>query len=169
VSRTGPRGNIIVRLGVILVSPHNYVIPHAFLLTDSCSNNVVEYNALLIGMQLADKIAVNLEAYDDSKLIVNQVRGEYKVRHEDLIPYHNATINMAEKFKSFYINHVLWQQNAHADTLTSIAASPALLAGTKEEVLVHNRDLHCLKFTLEENKPQKKIFKSKRFSRLQQV
>ena len=106
-------------------------------------------------MQLADEIGVNLEAYDDSKLIVNQVRGEYKVRHEDLIPYHNATINMAEKFKSFYINHVPWQQNAHADALISIAASPALLARTKEEVLVHNRDLHCLKFALEENKPPK--------------
>ena len=38
-------------------------------------------------MQIADEIGVkNLEAYDDSKLIVNQVRGEYEVRHEDLVP-----------------------------------------------------------------------------------
>jgi len=48
----------------------------------------------------------NLEAYDDSKLIVNQVRGEYKVRDEDLVPYHNATIYMAERFRNFYIDHV---------------------------------------------------------------
>jgi len=58
--------------GVILISPHNYVIPCAFSLTKPCSNDVLEYNALFIGMQLADKIGVkNLEAYSNSKLIVN--------------------------------------------------------------------------------------------------
>ena len=58
-------------------------------------------------MQIADKIGIkNLEAYGDSKLIVNQVRGEYEVRHEDLIPYFNAIISMAEKFGNFYIDHV---------------------------------------------------------------
>ena len=53
-------------------------------------------------MQLADEIGVkNLEAYGDSKLIVNQVRGEYDVRHEDLVPYYNATVHMAERFINF--------------------------------------------------------------------
>ena len=75
-----PEGNIVVGVGVILISPHNYLIPHAFSLTELCSNNISEYNALLIGMQLAEEIGVkNLEAYGNSKLIVNQVRGEYKV------------------------------------------------------------------------------------------
>ena len=49
-SRTGPRRNIIAGVGEVLVSPHNYVIPRAFSLTESCSNNVAKYNALLIGM-----------------------------------------------------------------------------------------------------------------------
>jgi len=58
-------------------------------------------------MQLAEEIRVkNLEAYGDSKLIVNQVRWEYEVWHEDLVPYHNAAIIMAEKFENFYIDHV---------------------------------------------------------------
>ena len=69
-------------------------------------------------MQLVEEIDVkHLEAYSDSKLIVNQVRGEYKVRHEDLVSYHNTAVNMTEKFKNFYINHVHRQQNAHADAL----------------------------------------------------
>jgi len=71
-SRMGPRGNIVVRVGIVLVSPQNYVIPRAFSLTDPCSNNVAEYNALLIGMQIVDEIGVkNLKAYGDLKLIVN--------------------------------------------------------------------------------------------------
>jgi len=51
------------------------------------------YNALLIGMQLVEDIAVkNLEAYSNLKLILNLVRGEYEVRHEDLVPYHTQPL-----------------------------------------------------------------------------
>jgi len=133
----------------VLVSPQNYVIPRAFSLTEPCFNNVTEYNALLIGMQLAEEIGVkNLEAYGDSKLIVNQVRGEYEVRHEDLVPYHNANNNMAEKFRSFYIGHVPRQRNAHADALAFLAASLALPARTTEKVIVYNHDA---KFSFEES------------------
>ena len=107
-SRTGLQGNIIVGVGVVLVCPQNYIIPRAFLLIMPCSNNVAEYNALLIGMQIADEIGVkNLEAYGDSKLIVNQVCGKYEVRHEDLVLYHNATIYMAERFRNFYMTMYL--------------------------------------------------------------
>ena len=129
---------------VVLVSPQNYVIPRAVSLTEPCSNNVAEYNALLIGMQLADEIGVkNLEAYGDSKLIVNQVRGEYDVRHEDLVPYYNATIYMAKRFTNFYIDHVPRKQNAHADALASLAASLALPAGAVEKIFVYSHDLYC--------------------------
>jgi len=68
----GPRRNIIAGVRVVLVSPQSYIIPRAFSLTESYSNTVAEYNALLIGMQIADEISVkNLEAYGDSKIIVN--------------------------------------------------------------------------------------------------
>ena len=93
-------------------------------------------------MQIADEIGVrNLEAYGDSKLIINQVRGEYKVRHEDLVSYHNATIHMAERYRNFYIDYVPCQQNVHADALASLAASWALPARAAEKILVYNHDL----------------------------
>jgi len=103
-------------------------------------------------MQLVEKIGVkHLETYGDLKLIINQDHGEYEVRHEDLMPYHNAPINMAEEFRSFYINHVPHQQNAHAEALVSLAASLALPAGATEKVLVYSHELYCPKFTLEDN------------------
>jgi len=106
----------------------------------------------LIGIQIADEIGIkNLEAYGDSKLIVNQVRGEYEVRHENLIPYHNVTIEMAERFRNFYIDHVPPQQNAHADALASLAASLALPAGAAEKVFVYSHDLYYLRFAFEDN------------------
>ena len=79
-SRMGPTRNIVAGVGVVLICSQNYVIPYAFALTKLCSNNVAEYNALLIGMQLAEGIGVKyIEAYGDSKLFVNQVRREYQV------------------------------------------------------------------------------------------
>ena len=103
-------------------------------------------------MQLVEEIGVkNIEVYDDSKLIVNQVRGEYEVRHEDLVPYHNITINMEEKFRRFYVDHVPRQKNVHADALTFLAASLALPVGATEKVLIYNHDLYCPKFASEES------------------
>ena len=57
---------------VIFVSPENHVLSRAFSLTKSCSNNVAEYNTLLISLQLSQQMGVQyLKAYGDSKFIVN--------------------------------------------------------------------------------------------------
>jgi len=91
----------------------------------------MEYNALLIGLQLAHEMEVHyLEAYGDSKLLVNQVKGEYEVRHENLIPYHHAVIKIVNSFDGFYIGHVSRFQNTKADTLAILAATLALQIDT---------------------------------------
>jgi len=70
----------------VIVSPQNYIIPYGFSFTEPCSDNVAEYNALLIEMQLVEEIGVkHLKAHSDSKLIVNQVHEEYEVLFEDLM------------------------------------------------------------------------------------
>ena len=106
-SRIGPTRKIIARGGVVFVSPENHVLSRAFSLTESCSNNIAEYNALLIVLQVARQIGVRyLEIYGDFKLIVNQIKGEYELHHEDLIPYHHAAIKLDDSFDGFYISHV---------------------------------------------------------------
>jgi len=77
--------------------------------------------------------------------------GEYEVRHEDLVPYYNVTIFMAERFENFYIDHVPRQQNAHVDALASLAASLALPAGVIEKVLVYSHDLYCPRIASEDH------------------
>jgi len=52
-----------------------------------------------------------VEAYGDSKLIVNQTKEQYEVRHEDLIPYHHASTKFANSFDGFYTSHVSRLQN----------------------------------------------------------
>ena len=65
--RIGPKDKIIAGVGVVFISPQNHVLPRAFSLTESCSNNVAEYNALLIGFQLHMKWG-----YASLKLMVTQ-------------------------------------------------------------------------------------------------
>jgi len=55
-SRIGLKGKIIAGVGVVFISPKNHILPRAFSLTESCSNNVAEYDALLIGLQLAHEM-----------------------------------------------------------------------------------------------------------------
>ncbi|XP_020272535.1 uncharacterized protein LOC109847715 [Asparagus officinalis] len=125
-SRVGTSGSIVAGVGVVLTSPHNHVLPRAFSLIEPCTNNVAEYNALLIGLELAKELGINcLEAYGNSQLIVKQMTGEYEVRNDNLIPLHKAAIKLVESFESFRIEHVLHSRNTHADALASLAAKLA--------------------------------------------
>lgn len=77
----------------MLISPEDHVISRAFSLTRGRTNNVAKYNSLLIGLQIAQKLGVkNLLAYGDSEFIVCHVRGEYKVKYENLISYYQPII-----------------------------------------------------------------------------
>lgn len=78
----------------------------------------------------------NLQAYVDSKLIVCQVRGEYEIKHKNLILYHQTIIEIAEEFENVYFGHIPRRHNAHADAQTSLTAYKALPVGESEEVLL---------------------------------
>ena len=90
-----------------------------------------------------------LEAYGDSKLIVNQFKGEYEVNYEDLIPYHHATIKLTNSFDGFYISHVSHLHNTKADALATLTAKLTLPADTTYRLTVATRHLFCLKYGLE--------------------
>ena len=93
-----------------------------------------------------------LEAYSDSNLIINQVKGEYEVCHEDLMPYHHATIQLAITFEGFYVNHVSRLQNTKADDIAVLVATLALHADTSYHLTVATCHLFCPKYGLEISK-----------------
>src|SRR3954467_9241060 len=141
-SRTIPRAGLVAGVGVVFISPQNHIILRAFSFTEPCTNNVAEYNALLIGLQLAHQLRVRkLQAYGDSELVVNQLRGEYEVRSDNLIPYFDSALQMAEQFEGFYIGHVPHQDNTHVDALAGLATSLYLQAGEYQSILVYARSL----------------------------
>ena len=90
-----------------------------------------------------------LKVYADSKLIVNQFNGEYELRHEDLIPYHDATTHLANTFDGFYISHVSHLQNIKTDALAALAATMALPTNTSYRLTVGTCHLIYPKYSLE--------------------
>ncbi|KAL0374254.1 UNVERIFIED_CONTAM: hypothetical protein Sradi_3341100 [Sesamum radiatum] len=59
--------------GVVFVSPEKQVLTYSIVLTELCSNNVAEYQALIIGLQMTSEMGIiEMEVYGNSKLIINQ-------------------------------------------------------------------------------------------------
>jgi ribonuclease HI len=86
------------------------------------TNNVAEYTALLEALAIAvDRRADDVELLADSELVVKQVRGEYKVRHPDLIPLHAEAVRRIAGFRRFRIGHVPREKNKAADKLVNRA------------------------------------------------
>ena len=84
------------------------------------TNNVAEYKALLLGIELARKLgAAEVELVGDSELIVRQVKGEYRVKHADLKPLHAEVRAALDGFERWSIRHVRREQNAAADALVN--------------------------------------------------
>ncbi|CAM8895931.1 unnamed protein product [Rhodiola kirilowii] len=135
--------------GVVFVSPENHLLPFSFTLTQLCSNNMAEYQALLLGLQMARQISIDkMDIYGDSQLVINQVLGDYEVRKDDLIPYHRHATRLLNEFDSISIGHVSRSANKLADALANLVANLALRAEETMFIPVCN---HWVVPTLEEN------------------
>ncbi|XP_020421404.1 uncharacterized protein LOC109949711 [Prunus persica] len=116
-------------VGVVFVSRERHVLPYLFSLSELCSNNVAEYQALIMGLQMAVEMKISsLEVYGDSMLVINQLLTHYDVRKDDLIPYHQLATQLLERFDFVTLEHVPRKDNQMADAL-------ATLALTKDEAI----------------------------------
>ncbi|CAL2271126.1 unnamed protein product [Prunus armeniaca] len=104
--------------GVVFLSPERHVLPYSFFLSALCSNNVAEYQALIMGLQMVVEMKISsLEVYGDSMLVINQLLTHYEVRKDDLIPYHQMATQLLERFDFVTLEHVPRKDNQMADAL----------------------------------------------------
>jgi ribonuclease HI len=91
------------------------------------TNNVAEYQALLIGLEALLKSGKKrVRVQSDSQLLVRQLNGEYRVKDEKLRTLFQRAINLLRQFKSYRIVHVPREQNKIADRLANKAIDDAL-------------------------------------------
>ena len=91
------------------------------------TNNVAEYRALLLGIQLARELgASEVEIVNDSELIARQIGGEYKVKNAGLRPLYLEAMRELRDFESWAVRPVRREHNERADELVNEALDRAL-------------------------------------------
>ena len=100
------------------------------------TNNVAEYTAVVRALALAEELgATAVDMLLDSKLIVEQVNGRWKVKDAKLIPLHADVRARLGRFGRWSATHVPRSQNKQADALCNQAIDRAQAGGAKAVVV----------------------------------
>ncbi|XP_050289638.1 uncharacterized protein LOC126727764 [Quercus robur] len=111
-------------LGLVLISLEEVIIEKSLRLGFSATNNESEYEALIMGMSMVRKMGGKVvKLFLDSRLVVGQVRGELEARDPRMQGYLDRVRRMQTKFDSFDLLHIPRGENAHADSLATLATS----------------------------------------------
>ena len=93
---------------------------HRFIGT--ATNNEAEYQALIDGLKaVLEWKPDRLEIYLDSKLVVEQIKGAYRVKKAELQPLYKEATQLLGAFGEVEIKHVERESNRGADKLANLA------------------------------------------------
>ncbi|GKC21011.1 reverse transcriptase domain-containing protein, partial [Tanacetum coccineum] len=121
--------------GLILTNPEGMEFTYALRFRFDASNNEAEYEALIVGLQIAEQMGVkNLRANIDSRLVANQVNGTYVAKEVDMIRYLEKVWTLTNSFKVLSIRQVPKSENKKADALSKIVSTR--FAHLSKQVLV---------------------------------
>lgn len=117
----GARGNPgPAAIGVIVRDASGEVLEERGERIGKATNNVAEYKALLLGIELATALgARELDLVGDSELVVRQVEGRYKVKDATLRELHAEVERALAGLDGWSIRHVRREHNAEADRLVN--------------------------------------------------
>lgn len=123
----GARGNPgPAAVAAVISTPEGEVIAQRGEVIGRATNNVAEYRALLLGLELArERGAAAVELIGDSELVVRQVKGEYRVKDAALRELHGCVRDALAGFERWSIRHVRREDNAIADGLVNDALDRA--------------------------------------------
>ena len=90
------------------------------------TNNVAEYRGLIAGLTAAGELgASTVDVRMDSKLVVEQMSGRWKVKHPDMIPLQRRAAELATQFSRVTYTWIPRGENSHADRLANEAMDAA--------------------------------------------
>lgn len=121
--------------GFVILDMEDNVLVDRGVYLGVTTNNQAEYTSLRLALQECLKMGVKeVEVYMDSLLVVNQLKGTFKVRNRDLWPIHDAIKQLAAKFDAISFSHVPREFNKLADAAVNRALDDHL-GLTKTEVV----------------------------------
>ena len=113
--------------GYVLFDENDKIIEDKGVYLGITTNNQAEYTALKLGLEDALKRQASIvDVYMDSLLVVNQMKGSFKVRNRELWPIHSAIMDLTRQFKQVSFTHVPRELNKLADAAVNRALDEAL-------------------------------------------
>ena len=113
----GPAG-----AGLALYNPQGELQAQKGWYLGETTNNVAEYQALVRGLELAQKLGVTrIQVFTDSQLLVHQMNGRYRVKTPHLLPLWREAKQRLQNFEACAISHVPREANSRADALANEA------------------------------------------------
>lgn len=113
--------------GFVLFDQANKVLVDKGVFLGITTNNQAEYTALKLGLEEARALgAQQVEVFMDSMLVVNQMKGVFKVKNRDLWPIHDAIKQLAGQFAHISYTHVPRELNKAADAAVNRALDSEL-------------------------------------------
>jgi ribonuclease HI len=108
--------------GAVLMDESGEVLLEDYRYLGETTNNVAEYQGALLALTRAREIgARELELKVDSELLVNQIKGGYRVKSANLAGLYHDLKQIAKHFDRFEISQIARGENKHADKLANLA------------------------------------------------
>ena len=113
-------------VGLVLISPEKITIEKSLRLAFLATNNKTEYETLLVGMAMVQKMGGKVvKVFSDSRLMVGQVQGELEARDLKMQDYLNRVRHLQPTFESFKLSQIARNRNTRTDSLATLVTSLA--------------------------------------------
>jgi len=106
----------------VSVQKNNIEVDYLYRKIGIASNNVAEYQALIEGLKYCILNSIDVvEIFLDSKLVVEQMNKNYKVKSKNLINLFNEAQQLTSQIRSVKLTHIRREKNKRADELANKA------------------------------------------------
>ncbi|MDO3648699.1 bifunctional RNase H/acid phosphatase [Nocardia mangyaensis] len=121
---------------VVFADDHVRVLAERKEFIGVATNNVAEYRGLLAGLAAAAELGARVVAVRmDSKLVVEQMAGRWKVKHPAMIPLAEQARALVAGFDRVSFSWIPRAENSHADRLANEAMDDGALTGVVREAV----------------------------------
>ncbi len=109
-------------IGVVVFTPDGGEVARFGLYIGETTNNYAEYTALVHALRLLSAFGVGrLRIFSDSDLMVQQLKGNYRVKEPHLKSLYAQAVAMLGRYREWRIDHVPREENREADGLANQA------------------------------------------------
>jgi len=111
--------------GVWIHNTHdNHAEGHAYRLNFKCTNNMAEYEALLLGLKLLKALGTKkVSILGDSDLVIQQMKGNFVTNDNRMRAYRNVATNILSAFTDFQLDKISRNHNIRAHSLATFAST----------------------------------------------